>query len=159
MKTIQLTTPRVTVGQYLEVLGSVAHLLPFGAPEALLPQRRDEIRQAIREVARQFNDRPSEPGMDMDSLRTAYQSLASFVSYEEANIAAGLQHALERNNFAFLASPEAESARQLSRKIEVEAALMAREFDTWCGALSDPLLTEASNVLIEFSRKQAATPR
>jgi hypothetical protein len=153
METVVLPTPRVILGQYQQVLMSVSHLLPFGAPDTLLPHSRDKIRQAIRDVAYQITLKGLETNIHYEDLRVAYQSLASFVSYEEANIAARLQHALERNQFAFLATAEAESARVLSRQIEREAARLTREFDTWVSEASDPVLTEVDAMLADFERK------
>jgi hypothetical protein len=156
METVVLATPRVIFGQYQQVLMSVSHLLPFGAPDALLPHSRDKIRQAIRDLARQDSMATVGASIQFDDLRMAYMSLASFVTYEEANIAARLQHALERNQFSFLATAEAEAARKLSRQIEHEAARLTREFDTWVSEASDPVLTEVDAVLADFERKLAS---
>lgn len=159
MEIVQLATARTIFREYQQMLMGVAHLLAFGVPDALLAHPRDKIRQAILEMARQMTFGSLEAETHFEDLRTAYQSLASFVSYEDANIAARLQHALERNHFAFLATPEAEAARVLSRRIELEATRLTRQFDTWVSETTDPVLTEVNAVLANFDRKQHSTPR
>ena len=78
-----LAQARQIVQEYQQVLQCIAALLTLGAPETLLPASKDEIRQALRVVARATScDGLAEPSA-LDTLRIAYLSLANFVTYEE----------------------------------------------------------------------------
>jgi len=145
------------VEAYRNTLATVAHLLAFGVPDSLLGHSRDEIRQSIQELALLTGaGHMPESATNLAELRAAYQSLASFVPYEEANAAARLHHALEHGEYAFLASPAAELATRLSRRIEQEASQLALEFDAVLGQEHiDPLLAEVDAFLKAFERKPA----
>ncbi len=138
------------IESYLQVLGTAGDLLAFGVPESLLADEREQIRQAFREAGPGL----SNAGVSLGDLRAAYQSLASFLPYEEANAVASLHHAIERGDYAFLATVAAETATGISRRVEQEAARLAREFDTLLCGPADPLLAEVDAFLSQFERKQ-----
>jgi hypothetical protein len=138
-------------------LASVTHLLAFGVADSLLAHSRDEIRQAIRAwVGLNAGDQALHPGVGLGDLRAAYQSLASFVPYEEANAAARLHLAFDRGDYAYLASPAADAAMRRSRRIEQEAGQLACEFDALLNEPVDSVLSEVDAFLNEFERKLAA---
>lgn len=142
------------IDNYLQVLRTVGDLLAFGVPESLLAHEREEIRRAFRDCVKPTDTGTPNTGVNLGDLRTAYLSLASFLPYEEANAAARLQHAIERGDYAFLSSAAAEAATGISRRIEQEAARLAREFDALLGESTDPLLAEVEALLSQFERKQ-----
>jgi hypothetical protein len=147
---------RQIVQEYQQVLYGVAALLTLGAPETLLPAAKDEIRQALRIVARATASDGSTDSMALDALRTAYLSLASFLTYEEANGAARLQAAFNRGDRAYISSRAAAQTVARAQRIEQEASALAREFDELLKQLdSDGLLSEIDSFLAEFSHKYA----
>lgn len=141
---------------YRQTLETVTEQLAFGVSETLLAHRREEIREAIRHLACRVSAGGClDPVINREALRAAYQSLASFVSYEDAHAAASLHHALERGDYAFLASPAAETANRISHRIEQESKILAREFDVIRHEPVDPLLAEVEAFLVQFDRKPA----
>jgi hypothetical protein len=154
MESARTAEARQIIGQYLQTLGTVSHLLAFGVPDTLLTHKSDEIRQAIRDCAAAAGaDGAAPSNLGLAELRIAYQSLASFLPYEEANAAARLHHAFERGDYTFLASPAAELAMNRSRRIERESSELAREFDALVSGPADPVLSEVDAFLNEFDRK------
>lgn len=141
---------------YLQILQTVGELLPFGVPDSLLAHPREEIRRALREAASASGGSGLllNAGVNLGDLRTAYQSLASFLPYDEAHAAARLHHAMQRGDYAFLSTAAAQAASGLARRIEQEASRLAREFDALLGAPADPLLAEVDAFLSQFDRKQ-----
>ncbi len=150
------TETRRIIESYLQVLRAVGDLLAFGAPESLLTHERGKIREALRDTVNAMAGSAgiSNTGIGLGDLRTAYQSLASFLPYDEANAAARLHHAIERGDYAFLSSAAADAATGISRRIEQEAARLALEFDALLGEPADPLLAEVNAVLSRLERKQ-----
>lgn len=155
------TEARRIIDSYLQVLRAAGDLLAFGAPESLLTHEREKIRQALRAAANATagNADISDTGIGLGDLRTAYQSLASFLPYDEANAVARLRHAIERGDYVFLSSAAADAATGISRRIEQEAGRLAREFDALLGGPADPLLAEVETLLGQFERKQKSLPR
>jgi len=142
------------VENYLQTLGTVTELLAFGVPDSLLAHERDVIRQSIRDWVRTAgSDGIMSVSIGLGGLRAAYQSLASFLPYDEANAAARLHHAFERGDYAYLASPAAEAATSRARRIELEASELAREFDALVSGPADPVLSGVDAFLNEFDRK------
>jgi hypothetical protein len=139
---------------YQKVLGEISGLLAYGAPETFLPAGKDEIRQAIRNLAQSVQSGLSVGTPDLDALRSAYVSLAHFLTDDEADAAARLQRAFERGERAFLASRTAEQAMARSRQIERDARPLAEEFNAFLQpAPLDPLLAEVDALLAELGRK------
>jgi hypothetical protein len=142
------------VQEYQLIVQGFFTLLTLGAPETLLPAPRDEIRQALRIVACATATGGLSGPRELDSLRTAYQSLASFLPYEEANAAALLQAAFERGDRSYIASRSAAQTVARAQRIEQEAGELAREFDAFLKHNeSDGLLTEIDALLAELDRK------
>jgi hypothetical protein len=149
-KTLTPTRARQIVQDYQQVLQRISALLTLGAPETLLPAPKDELRQALRMVVRGQSSNPTA----LETLRTAYLSLANFLTYEEANSAARLQAAFDRGDRAFIASPVAAQTMARAQGIEQEASALAREFDELVKQLdSDGLLAEIDCFLSDFSHK------
>lgn len=139
---------------YQKVRGEIYELFAYGAPETFLPAGMDEIRQAIRNLAQSAQSGLSAGGPDLDALRSAYVSLANFLTDAEADAAARLQRAFERGERAFLASRTAEQVMARSRQIELDARLLAEEFNAFLRpAPLDPLLAEVDVLLAELGRK------
>ena len=150
-----LSEARQLAQDYQQVLLSVAALLTLGAPETLLPASKDEIRQALRIVARTTaTDGMADP-MALDSLRTAYLSLANFLTYEEANAAARLQAAFDRGDRTYISSPAAAQTVTRAQRIEQETGELAREFDAFTkDNESDSLLSEIDALLAALDGKR-----
>jgi hypothetical protein len=145
--------------EYQQVLQDVAALLTLGAPETLLPSPKDEIRQALRIVARNTATDGRTGSMALDRLRTAYLSLANFLSYEEANAAARLQAALDRGDRTYICSRAATLTVARAQRIEQEAKLLAQEFDAHQKHHeSDGLLSEIDALLADLDRKFTGVP-
>ncbi len=146
--------PEQLVQEYQQVLQSLSTLLTLGAPETLLPASSDEIRQALRIVARATATGGLAGTTELDRLRTAYQSLASFLPYEEANAAARLQVAFDHGNRTYITSRTATQTVARAQRIEQEAGDLAREFDAFLKHNeSDGLLSEIEALLAELDRK------
>ena len=95
---------------------------------------------------------------ELDNLRTAYQSLASFLPYEEANAAALLQAAFDRGDRTYISSRTAVQTVARAQRIEQEAGALAREFDAFLEHNeSDDLLSEIDALLAELGRKFVPT--
>lgn len=145
---------RHIVQEYQQVLYGVVSLLTLGAPETLLPAAKDEIRQALRLMARAAASGGSTDSTTLDALRTAYLSLANFLTYEEANGAMRLQAAFDRGDRAYIASRAATQTVARAQRIEQEASALAREFDEFLKQLdSDGLLSDVDSFLSEFSHQ------
>jgi hypothetical protein len=156
-KSLTLTQARQIVQEYQQVLQGVVALLTLGAPETLLPASKDEIRQALRRVARATASSASADTTALDALRTAYLSLANFLSYEEANGATRLQAAFDRGDRTYIASPAAAQTVARAQRIEQEASALAREFDELLKHFdSDGQSSEIDSFLSEFSHKYAS---
>lgn len=149
-----LAQARQIVQEYQQVLQCIAALLTLGASETLLPASKDEIRQALRVVARATScDGLAEPSA-LDTLRIAYLSLANFVTYEEANAATRLQAAFDRGDRAYISSRTAAQAMDRAQRIEKEAGALAREFDAYVkDNESDGMLSEIDALLAALDRK------
>ena len=149
-----LAQARQLVQEYQQVLQCVAALLTLGASETLLPAPKDEIRQALRNVARATaTDGLADPTA-LDRLRTAYLSLANFLSYEEANAASRLQAAFDRGDRSYISSRAAMQTVARAQRIEQEAGVLAGEFDAFLAHNeSGALLAEIDALLAELSRK------
>lgn len=142
------------VQEYQQVLQSVAALLTLGAPETLLPASKDEIRQALRIVARATATGGMADPAALDRLRTAYLSLANFLTYEEANAAIRLQAAFDRGDRTYISSRTAAQTVARAQRIEQEAGVLAREFDVFLKDNdSDGLLSEIDALLFALDRK------
>jgi hypothetical protein len=144
------------VQEYQQVLLGVAALLTLGAPDTLLPATKDKIRQALRIVARAQASGGSADPMMLDSLRTAYLSLANFLTYDEAYGATRLQTAFDRGDRPYIASRAAAETVARAQRFEQEASALAREFDALlrhCDA--DGLLSEIDSFLTEVRQKYA----
>lgn len=150
------TKTRRIIESYLQVLRAAGDLLAFGAPESLLTHEREKIRQALRDAVNAMaeNADTSDTGIGLGDLRIAYQSLASFLPYDEANAVARLHHALACGDYVFLSTTAAQTATAITRRIEQEARRLAREFDALLGEPADPLLAEVETLLGQFERKQ-----
>jgi hypothetical protein len=149
-ETLAATRARQIVQDYQQVLQRISALLTLGAPETLLPAPKDELRQALRMVMRGQSGDPTV----LEALRTAYLSLANFLTYEEANGAARLQAAFNRGDRAYIASPAAAQTMARTQGIEQEASALAREFDDLVKQLdSADLLAEIDCFDSDFSRK------
>lgn len=149
-ETLTPTRARQIVQDYQQVLQRISALLTLGAPETLLPAPKDELRQALRMVMRGQSGDPTV----LEALRTAYLSLANFLTYEEANGAARLQAAFNRGDRAYIASPAAAQTMARTQGIEQEASALAREFDDLVKQLdSADLLAEIDCFDSDFSRK------
>jgi hypothetical protein len=152
--TLSLITAGKIVQEYQQALQSVATLLTLGAPDTLLPAPKDEIRQAIRNLASAAITGVQVEPMALDTLRTAYLSLANFITYEEANSAARLQAAFDSGDRTYLASRAATQTVARAQRIEQEAGVLAREFETFLKHHeSDDLLSEIDALLSELDRK------
>jgi hypothetical protein len=148
------TRARQVVQEYQQVLQRITTLLTLGAPETLLPAPKDELRQALCMLVRATVSSRSANPTTLETLRTAYLSLANFLTYEEANGAARLQAAFDRGDRAYIASPAAAQAMARAQGIEQEASALAREFDEFVKQLdSDGLLLEIDSFLSDFSHK------
>jgi len=146
------------VQEYRQVLQCLSSLLTLGAPETLLPAPSDEIRQALRAVAHATATDGLTGPTELDNLRTAYQSLASFLPYEEANAAALLQAAFDRGDRTYISSRTAVQTVARAQRIEQEAGALAREFDAFLEHNeSDDLLSEIDALLAELGRKFVPT--
>lgn len=143
--------------EYRQILQSVTTLLTLGAPETLLPAPKDKIRQALCMVAR-GTDTSGPLGLrTLDELRTAYLSLANFLSYEDANAAARLQAAFDRGDRTYISSRAAMQTVARAQRIEQEAVALAKEFDAQLKQdESDGLLSEIDSLLADLDRKFAA---
>ncbi len=142
------------VQEYQQVLQAVAALLTMGASETLLPASKDEIRQALRLVARATDTGGLADPTALDTLRTAYLSLANFLSYEEANAAARLQAAFDRGDRAYISSRMAAQTMERAQRIEQEASALAREFDAFVkDNEADGMLLEIDALLSTLGRK------
>jgi len=154
IKTPSLAQSSQLAQDYLQVLQEITALLTLGAPETLLPASKDEIRQALRIVARATATGGLSDPTALDRLRTAYLSLASFLSYEEANAATRLQAAFDRGDRTYIASRSASQTVARAQRIEQEAGVLAREFDAFLlHKESDGLLAEIDSLLIDLDRK------
>lgn len=148
------TQPEQLVQEYQQVLQCLSTLLTLGAPETLLPAPRDEIRQALRIVACTTATGGLAGTAVLDRLRTAYQSLASFLPYEEANAAARLQLAFDHGDRTYISSRAAAQTVARAQRIEHEAGELARELDEFLKHNeSDGLLSEIDALLAELDRK------
>jgi hypothetical protein len=142
------------VQEYQQVLRGVTTLLTLGAPETLLPAPKDEIRQALRIVVRATATGWLADPAALDRLRTAYLSLANFVTYEEANAATRLQAAFDHGDRTYISSHAAVQTMARTQRIEQEAGALAREFDEFLKHIeSDGLLSEIDSLLAELDRK------
>ena len=149
-----LAQARQLVQEYQQVLQCVAALLTLGASETLLPAPKDEIRQALRIVARATATGGLADPLALDSLRTAYLSLANFLTYEEANAATRLQAAFDRGDRTYISSRPAAQAVARAQHIEQEAGVLAREFDAYMkNSESDGMLSEVDTLLSALDRK------
>lgn len=156
LEPLTLTRAGQIVQEYQLVLQSVATLLTLGAPETLLPAPKDEIRQALRRVARATASGGLADPTALHTLRTAYLSLANFLTYEEANGATRLQAAFDRGDRAYIASRAAGQTMARAQLIEQEASALAREFDEHLNQLdSDGILSEIDSFLSGFGDKYA----
>jgi hypothetical protein len=142
--------------EYKKILTDFSSLLALGAPECLLPASKDELRHAMRAIAKAQLLDPT--GLtDTDTLRNAYASLATFISYDDAHAAAQLHAACERGDMKFMASPVAERVMARAQRIEREASALGREFDEWLhnqGPLG--LLSDIDALLAELDTKYTA---
>ncbi len=146
------------VQEYQQVLRTISTLLTLGAPETLLPAPKDEIRQALCLVARTTDTGGLADPTALDTLRTAYLSLASFLSYEEANGAIRLQAAFDRGDRTYISSRAALQTMARAQRIEQEASELARKFDAdQKHNESDGLLSEIDAFLTDLDRKFVAT--
>lgn len=146
------------VQEYRQVLQGVTTLLTLGAPETLLPAPKDEIRQALRIMARTTATGGLADPMTLDTLRTSYLSLANFLSYEEANAAIRLQAAFDRGDHTYISSRAAMQTVARAQRIEQEAGVLAREFDGYQKHdESDGLLSEIDALLADLDRKFTQT--
>lgn len=153
-ETLTPTRARQIVQDYQQVLQRISALLTLGAPETLLPTPKDELRQALRMAVRAMDSGRSTNSTALETLRTAYLSLANFLTYEEANGAARLQAAFNRGDRAYIASPAAAQTMARTQGIEQEASALAREFDDLVKQLdSADLLAEIDCFDSDFSRK------
>ena len=149
------------VQEYLRVLECVADLLTLGTSSSLLPAARDEVRTAIQVVTRNLLRHESPDGMDIDALRTAYLSLASFMSYEEAHAAARLHAAFKRGDQVYIASRVAAQTMHRAQQIEQEASALALEFDALVRQVEDHTLRlEIEHFISDYSaRAESVTSR
>ncbi|HJW82285.1 MAG TPA: hypothetical protein VJ396_08570 [Acidiferrobacterales bacterium] len=149
-----LAQARQIVQEYQQVLQCIAALLALGASETLLPAPKDEIRQALRVVARATScDGLADPSA-LGTLRTAYLSLANFLTYEEANAATRLQAAFDRGDRTYISSRMAAQTMERAQRIEQEAGALAREFDAFVkDNESDGMLSEIDALLAALDRK------
>jgi hypothetical protein len=140
--------------EYQLVLQGITALLTMGAPETMLPAPKVRIQQAIRLAVRTSFNGGNDNTATLDTLRTAYLSLANFLTYEEANAAARLQAAFDRGDRAYIASPAAARTMARTQGIEQEASALAREFDDFLKQFdSDGLLSDIDNFLVDFSHR------
>jgi len=148
------------VQEYQQVLRCIATLLTLGAPETLLPAPKDVIRQALRIVARTTGTGGLAGTTALDGLRTAYLSLANFLSYEEANAASRLQAAFDRGDQTYISSRAAARTVARAQRIEQEAGELARDFDAYQKHNeSGGLLSEIDALLADLDRKFIPTAR
>lgn len=140
------------IGEYRQLLQDVGALLPLGVPETLLPADKAVLRAVLQREARSRSGLFGDPAQ-LETLRNAYLSLASFLTYEEAHAAARLHAACARGDLGFLSSPAAERAMARSRQIEREAGELVHEFDALLAAEADPLLNEIDGLLADLKRK------
>lgn len=146
------------VQEYQQVLQGVTTLLTLGAPVTLLPAPKDEIRQALRIMARTTDTGGLAGPTALDTLRTAYLSLANFLSYEEANAATRLQAAFDRGDRTYISSRAAVQTVARAQRIEEEAGVLAQEFDAFQKHNeSDGLLSEIDALLADLDRKFTQT--
>lgn len=156
-ESMELARAQQIVQDYQQVLLDVATLLTLGAPETLLPASKDEIRQALRIMARNTSVSGLSGQQKLDGLRTAYLSLANFLSYEEANAATRLQAAFDRGDRTYISSRIAMQTVARAQRIEQEAVELAKEFDAQQQHHeSDGLLSEIDALLADLDRKFAA---
>jgi hypothetical protein len=149
-----LATAWRLIGNYQSLLESLTVLLPLGVPDSLLPAAMDEIRQAIRVAAQSLLAAGQDGAMRLGELRSAYQALASFIPYDEANAAARLQAAFSRGDRQLMASPMAQKVVLRAQRIEREAGELGREFDALAqDRESNALLAEIDNLLASRARR------
>ncbi len=144
------------LNEYMKILSDFSSLLALGAPESLLPASKEELRHIIRTFAKTQLLDPADL-TDTDTLRTAYVSLATFLSYDDAHVAAQLHAACQRGDMKFMTSAAAERAMARAQRIEQEASALGREFDEWIhvqGPLG--LLSEIEALFGEFEAKYTA---
>lgn len=144
------------LNEYKRILSDFFSLLTLGAPESLLPASKEAITQAIRATAMTHVLDQSDL-TDMDTLRSAYTALATFLPDDEAYAAAQLHAASGRGDMKFMASPAAEQVMARVQRIEQEAAVLGREFDEWIrtqGPLG--LLSDVNALFGEFDTKYFA---
>jgi hypothetical protein len=140
--------------EYKLILQGITAQLTLGAAETLLPAPKDTIQQAIRLVVRTSVKGSTDDTATLDALRTAYLSLANFMTYDEANAAARLQAAFNRGDRTFIASQAAAQTMARTQGIELEASKLAREFDDFLKSSdSDDLLFDIDNIHTDFSHQ------
>lgn len=149
-----LSRARRLVREYQQVLKDISALLTLGAPETLLPASKDKIRQAIQLVAGATVSVGLDGTTAINSLRTAYMSLANFLNYEEALAASRLQTAFDRGEHSYIASRAAAHSVARAQRIELEAGELAHEFDAFQQQNeSGSLLSEIDALLADLDRK------
>lgn len=142
------------VQEYQQVLQCVTTLLTLGVSETLLPAPKDELRQSLRLVVRSTATGGLADPAALDTLRTAYLSLANFLSYEEANAASRLQAAFDRGDRSYISSRAAMQTVARAQRIEQEAGVLAEEFDAFLKHNeSGGLLAEIDALLAELGKK------
>lgn len=142
--------------EYKRILSDFCSLLTLGAPASLLPASKQAITQAIRAAA-MTHVLDSSDLTDMDTLRSAYTALATFLPDDEAYAAAQLHAASERGDMKFMASTAAEQVMARVQRIEQEAAVLGREFDAWIHAQGPlGLLSDVNTLFGEFDTKYLA---
>ena len=158
-QSLALAQARQLVQEYQQTLQDVAALLTLGASETLLPASKDKIRQALHLVARAFATGGTAEPNTLETLRSAYLSMANFLTYEEANAASRLQAAFDRGDRAYLSSRMAAQTMDRAKRIEQEAIALAREFDAcMMNNESDGILSEIDALLSAYGRKPASAP-
>lgn len=147
------------VNLYQDLLRTMTGMLALGAPDTLLPARAETLRKAIRTMALSLNRSALDYVETLGRLRTAYLSLASFISYEEAHAAMNLQQAFARGDRKSMSDEEIEVVMARGRRIEQDAAVLAREFDHFAeDREASELLTEIDLLFAELQRNSQRKP-
>lgn len=148
-----LTAEKI-VNAYGEVLAQVSHM-SFGAPESLLPYKKEIIKEAIKVTLDILE--PEEQGIG-ENLRVGYMELARFITDEEAEISSKGQTLLMSCSpnaskeeileyFKHTTTPEnskyIDSALKISDKISIEQKFLLKEIRDYCEATKKkPILSK-----------------